>query len=161
MAKVKVFTSSKEDYNDIMEAAQAKMDELLANRPKNKISPFAFISYVGEILFGMYLDKVGISHCEPQVEGQTRNNRNADFGDYQVDGLIYDCKVSTKHDNILIKPRVDTPIDYFVGIRITKNVNRTFTIHINGVVHLEDVKEVASRKQDGGYLVLARDLEEL
>lgn len=160
------YTSKPQDFYKIIDRARELSDEIYTNRADN-ISDTVLEAFIGELLFAEYLTSKNIEWKRPQdAQGRFRNPiNNSDYGDFEIDGLIYDVKVSTKYDNICIKFRHDCVIDYYVGIRLQiDNWNNKFTIHINGVVHTEDVEDKAFRTLNGRrgelmYLVHPRALE--
>ena len=145
-------------YQHFIDRATELTDEIEANRDEDHRAKDRFEAFIGETIYSEYLtSKLGIDNWKrPQgPNGEFRvPGTNADYGDFEyaeVEGeepLIWDIKVSTKWQNLLVTPREDVDIDYYIAARITQTSNETFRLEVFGCCHANDVVELSNKDRN-------------
>ena len=136
-------------YRRLMRAVKAMYLEIDYNRrgrnhdrvdPKNRR-----IGCIAELAFEQVLRASNVNFKEPTDQyGNTRDRQNGDFGDYKINGDVYDVKGSGVHANVMAKVNqkhrtYHQPIDFLIGSHVFEEEDKErVTVYYYGIIDYEN-----------------------
>lgn len=133
-------------YERVMEQAQSLFHDVKDKDYYNTTatSNERLAGCAAEAAFGLLLMKAGIKSYQPtNAAGKTHCDfTGADFGDFKINGVVYDVKGSMKHANVSAKYKTTRAkyIDAIIGSHIIiDSINKTMVVYFYGVMDYKDV----------------------
>lgn len=138
-------------YHHLMEEVEELIEEICTNRsgPNHKKVDMRDrrAGCISDVAFGFLLARLDIPWKKPtNFKGQTRNPyNNSDYGDYEIDGEVYDVKGSGKHKNVSFKynhqhKRWKKQISYLIGSHVIEH-EESVEIHYYGILPYEEADD--------------------